>query len=122
MVTWTSNGIHANVAIADSGPAIVLLHGFPHTWRLWSEIIGPLSAHYRVIAPDLRGFGATTRAPDSYDAATLAADTGLRVVIVHCFLNTDSDVLFRVWTPYCTGTRWLASVMPCRIRRVRRFC
>ncbi|MFE3192665.1 alpha/beta fold hydrolase [Nocardia sp. NPDC059240] len=69
-----TNGIRANVAIAGSGPAVVLLHGFPHTWRLWSEIIGPLSAHYRVIAPDLRGFGASTRAPDGYDAATLAAD------------------------------------------------
>ncbi|MFE3224502.1 alpha/beta fold hydrolase [Nocardia sp. NPDC059228] len=69
-----TNGIRANVAIAGSGPAVVLLHGFPHTWRLWSEIIGPLSTHYRVIAPDLRGFGATSRAPDGYDATTLAAD------------------------------------------------
>ncbi|MFE3056001.1 alpha/beta fold hydrolase [Nocardia sp. NPDC059239] len=70
-----TNGIRANVAIAGAGPAVVLLHGFPHTWRLWSEIIGPLSEHYRIIAPDLRGFGATSRAPDGYDAGTLAADT-----------------------------------------------
>ncbi|MEV0251659.1 alpha/beta hydrolase [Nocardia sp. NPDC050712] len=69
-----TNGIHANVALAGAGPAVVLLHGFPHTWRLWSEIIGPLSAHYRVIAPDLRGFGATSRAADGYDAGTLATD------------------------------------------------
>ncbi|WP_405494872.1 alpha/beta fold hydrolase [Nocardia sp. NBC_00511] len=69
-----TNGIHANVAIAGSGPAVVLLHGFPHTWRLWSEIIGPLSADYRVIAPDLRGFGASSRASDGYDADTLATD------------------------------------------------
>src|SRR5689334_22029431 len=69
-----TNGIRANVAIAGSGPAVVLLHGFPHTWRVWSEIIGPLSAHYRVIAPDLRGFGDSTRAADGYDAGTLAAD------------------------------------------------
>ncbi|WP_327141057.1 alpha/beta fold hydrolase [Nocardia sp. NBC_01327] len=69
-----TNGIRANVAIAGSGPAVVLLHGFPHTWRLWSEIIDPLSGHYRVIAPDLRGFGDTTRASDGYDAGTLATD------------------------------------------------
>ena len=37
------NGIHANVATAGTGPAVVLLHGFPHTWRLWSEIIGPMT-------------------------------------------------------------------------------
>jgi pimeloyl-ACP methyl ester carboxylesterase len=69
-----TNGIHANVAVAGVGPAVVLLHGFPHTWQLWSEIIGPLAEHYRVIAPDLRGFGASTRALDGYDAGTLAAD------------------------------------------------
>ncbi|MFE6858075.1 alpha/beta fold hydrolase [Nocardia sp. NPDC057668] len=69
-----TNGITANVALAGSGPAIVLLHGFPHTWRLWTEIIGPLAEHYRVIAPDLRGFGASTRAPDGYDAGALAED------------------------------------------------
>ncbi len=69
-----TNGIHANVAITGSGPAVVLLHGFPHTWQLWREIIGPLSAHHRVIVPDLRGFGASTRAADGYDAGTLAAD------------------------------------------------
>jgi alpha-beta hydrolase superfamily lysophospholipase len=69
-----TNGIHANAAIAGAGPAVVLLHGFPHTWQLWSHIIGPLSEHYRVIAPDLRGFGASTRAPDGYDAGTLATD------------------------------------------------
>ncbi len=68
------NGIHVNVATAGDGPAVVLLHGFPHTWRLWTELIGPLSLRYRVIAPDLRGFGASTRAPDGYDAGTMATD------------------------------------------------
>ncbi|WP_236796575.1 alpha/beta fold hydrolase [Amycolatopsis sp. GM8] len=70
----TTNGIQANVAVAGTGPAVLLLHGFPHTWRLWTEIIGPLAEHHRVIAPDLRGFGASTRAAEGYDAGTLAAD------------------------------------------------
>ncbi|HEY4456941.1 MAG TPA: alpha/beta hydrolase [Pseudonocardiaceae bacterium] len=69
-----TNGIHANVAVIGTGPAVVLLHGFPHTWQLWNRVIGPLATHHRVIAPDLRGFGASTRAPDGYDAGTLAAD------------------------------------------------
>ncbi|UGT55237.1 alpha/beta fold hydrolase [Nocardia asteroides] len=64
----------ATVATAGSGPAVVLLHGFPHTWQLWSRIIGPLAAHHRVIAPDLRGFGASGRAATGYDAGTLATD------------------------------------------------
>ncbi|AUI58299.1 alpha/beta fold hydrolase [Amycolatopsis sp. BJA-103] len=70
----TVNGIQTTVATAGSGPAVLLLHGFPHTWRLWTEIIGPLAEQHRVIAPDLRGLGAGTRAAEGYDAGTLAAD------------------------------------------------
>ncbi|MFD7996573.1 alpha/beta fold hydrolase [Streptomyces mexicanus] len=68
------NGIDVNVASAGSGPAVLLLHGFPHTWQVWSEVMADLSAHYRVIAPDLRGFGASTRAETGYDAVSLARD------------------------------------------------
>ncbi|MFG1792384.1 alpha/beta fold hydrolase [Nocardia sp. NPDC049149] len=69
-----TNGIEANVAIAGIGPAVLLLHGFPHTWQLWREVMGPLAQRHRVIAPDLRGLGASTRARDGYDAGALAAD------------------------------------------------
>ncbi|WNV89303.1 alpha/beta hydrolase [Umezawaea sp. Da 62-37] len=69
-----TNGIEATVAIAGRGPAVLLLHGFPHTWRLWSRVIPALAEHHRVIAPDLRGLGGSTRAADGYDAGNLAAD------------------------------------------------
>lgn len=68
------NGIELNVATAGAGPTVVLLHGFPHTWRVWSEIIGPLSRDHRVLAPDLRGFGDSTATGDDLDAGTLATD------------------------------------------------
>ena len=48
--------------------------GFPHTWQVWTEMIEPLAQHHRVLAPDLRGFGASTRTADGLDAATLSAD------------------------------------------------
>ncbi|MEV5542425.1 alpha/beta hydrolase [Saccharopolyspora shandongensis] len=69
-----ANGIDINVAVTGTGPAVLLLHGFPHTWRLWSEVIPQLASRHRVIAPDLRGLGASTRADGGYDAGTLAAD------------------------------------------------
>ncbi|MGY9064246.1 alpha/beta fold hydrolase, partial [Streptomyces sp. CAS3] len=69
-----ANGVELNVALSGSGPAVLLLHGFPHTWELWTDIMADLSGHYRVIAPDLRGFGASGRAASGYDAGTLAED------------------------------------------------
>ncbi|MEU3493030.1 alpha/beta hydrolase [Kitasatospora cineracea] len=68
------NGVELNVALAGSGPAVLLLHGFPHTWELWTDVMADLADRHRVIAPDLRGFGASSRAATGYDAGTLAAD------------------------------------------------
>jgi len=70
----TANGVQLNVAIAGEGPAVLLLHGFPHTWQVWSGVMGRLAGRFRVIAPDLRGFGDSERAVEGYDAGTLAAD------------------------------------------------
>jgi pimeloyl-ACP methyl ester carboxylesterase len=69
-----ANGIEITVTIAGTGPEILLLHGFPHTWRVWSAIIPELARTRRVIAPDLRGLGGTTRTDEGYDAGTLAGD------------------------------------------------
>ncbi|MFJ6071703.1 alpha/beta fold hydrolase [Streptomyces sp. NPDC093065] len=68
------NGVEINVALHGEGPAVLLLHGFPHTWQLWTRVMGPLAEHHRVIAPDMRGAGASTRATGGYDAGTLACD------------------------------------------------
>ena len=43
---------------AGNGPAVVLLHGYPFDRSMWREQIDFLSTHgFRVVAPDLRGFG-----------------------------------------------------------------
>ena len=68
------NGVELNVATAGEGPVVVLLHGFPHTWEVWRPVIDGLADDYRVVAPDLRGFGASSRAETGYDAKTLAED------------------------------------------------
>ncbi|MEW2305251.1 alpha/beta fold hydrolase [Streptomyces sp. NPDC006655] len=68
------NGVELNVALAGAGPAVLLLHGFPHTWQVWTDVMADLSNRHRVIAPDLRGFGASGPAARGYDAGTLAED------------------------------------------------
>ena len=53
--------VRLNVATAGSGRPVVLLHGFPDSWRLWRHQIRVLAdAGFQVIAPDLRGFGRST--------------------------------------------------------------
>jgi pimeloyl-ACP methyl ester carboxylesterase len=70
------NGLDYNVAEAGEGPPVLLLHGFPDSWRLWRHQIPALAeAGHRVIAPDLRGFGETAR-PAEVEAYKLRALVG----------------------------------------------
>lgn len=77
MITTThirSDALTLNVATAGQGPAIVLLHGFPHTWQVWEPIMPALAEAHTVIAPDLRGLGGSSRPVDGYTAADVADD------------------------------------------------
>jgi len=47
-----------------SGPPVVLLHGFPLDHTMWEAQINALSGRFRVVAPDLRGFGRSTLGED----------------------------------------------------------
>ncbi len=49
-----------------SGPPIVLLHGFCETHEIWSDFIAPLAKKFRVIIPDLPGFGSSPALSDSF--------------------------------------------------------
>jgi pimeloyl-ACP methyl ester carboxylesterase len=69
-----TNGVTLATTVAGEGPVVLLVHGFPHTRSLWSEILPDLAQSHRVVAPDLRGVGQSTRAVDGYDALNLAED------------------------------------------------
>ncbi len=59
---------------AGSGDMVVLLHGWPQTSASWNEIVPALAAHYTVIAPDLRGLGASSKPSSGYDTDNVADD------------------------------------------------
>ena len=86
------DGVDLNVATAGEGRPVVFLHGFPDTHRVWRKQFGPfVEAGYRVIAPDLRGYGGSS-APegvDNYSARKLSAD----IIAVLDAMQVDSAYL-----------------------------
>lgn len=57
-------GIEMAYDVEGSGPPVLLLHGFPFNRSLWRGQVEALSDRYRIITPDLRGFGETTASQD----------------------------------------------------------
>ncbi|WP_285592158.1 alpha/beta hydrolase [Actinomycetospora sp. NBRC 106378] len=67
--------LHVAVGGPPDAPVVVLLHGFPETWRTWRGVAVDLVADHRVVVPDLRGAGCSEPGPvPDPDAGTLAAD------------------------------------------------
>ncbi len=55
---FESNAITLRAAVEGEGPLVVLVHGWPELWYSWRHQIRPLAeAGYRVVAPDVRGYG-----------------------------------------------------------------
>lgn len=73
-----ADGVSLSAAVSGSGPAVVLLHGFPQTHLMWRHVAPALAADRTVICPDLRGYGDSDAppeaGPDTYSARTMAAD------------------------------------------------
>lgn len=68
------NGIRMHYVVAGGGRPVVLLHGWPQTWYMWRKVIPRLAKHYTVIAPDLRGYGLSSKPVSGYDKRTMADD------------------------------------------------
>jgi len=59
---------------AGAGPPLVLIHGYPFNRSLWNEQVEALSGKYRVVAPDLRGFGESDSSPGPVTMNRMAQD------------------------------------------------
>lgn len=66
--------LRLNYAERGSGPVLLLVHGFPLDHSMWSGQMEPLSATHRVIATDLRGFGASSVTAGTATMAQFADD------------------------------------------------
>ena len=68
------NGVRIHYLISGEGEPIVLLHGYAQTSHMWRPLIPQLAKTHTVIAPDLRGFGDSSKPEGGYDKKTMARD------------------------------------------------
>ena len=64
------------VSAGTAGSPVLLVHGFPESWWVFHKLIPLLSAHHRVFAVDLRGFGDSAPAEAAFDSTVAAQDLG----------------------------------------------
>ncbi|MFH8533477.1 alpha/beta fold hydrolase [Streptomyces tendae] len=69
-----TNSTRLSVAVGGSGPALVLLHGWPQTSRAWARVMPGLARIHTVVVPDLRGTGDSDRPEGGYAKTNQADD------------------------------------------------
>jgi pimeloyl-ACP methyl ester carboxylesterase len=66
------DGVKLHYLTAGQGPALILLHGYAETSRMWKSIIPVLAERFTVIAPDLPGIGDSDIPADGLDMKSAA--------------------------------------------------
>ena len=69
-----TNGTVLHVRVSGDGPTVVLLHGYGETGDMWAPMAADLVADHRVIVPDLRGLGLSSKPSGGFDKKTQAGD------------------------------------------------
>ena len=57
------------LSMSGDGPPLLLLHGYPQTRSCWHRIAPALARRFTVVAPDLRGYGQSSKPPGGEDHA-----------------------------------------------------
>jgi hypothetical protein len=68
------NGVRLHYVAGGEGAPVIMMPGWPQTWWAFHKIMPPIARHYRVIAVDIRGMGASDKPDGGYDKKTMARD------------------------------------------------
>jgi pimeloyl-ACP methyl ester carboxylesterase len=68
------NGTTLHYVRGGTGPAVILIHGWPQDWYEFRKVMPRLAKKFTVISVDLRGVGGSSATPGGYDAANMAED------------------------------------------------
>jgi pimeloyl-ACP methyl ester carboxylesterase len=98
------DGVEIALVDQGQGPTVVLVHGFPVAHRMWNAQIEALSRRYRVIAPDLRGFGQSsvtegevTMERFADDLALMLGELGIEEPVILGGLSMGGYVALEFW-------------------------
>lgn len=100
------NGVRLHCLVEGEGPLVVLLHGFPETSRAWRKQIPALAGRFRVVAPDLRGYGGSDKPKGiaAYGTSVLADDI---VALIHGYDAERAHVVGHDWGG---GVAWTVAI------------
>ncbi|MEW1695918.1 alpha/beta fold hydrolase [Streptomyces sp. NPDC093249] len=106
-----------DVEVSGEGPAVLLVHGFPDSHRLWRHQVPALNAAgFTTVAPTLRGFGASSRpegGPEAYDPAKHVGD------LLELLARLELDRVHLVGHDWGSGiVQGLAQFVPDRVASV----
>lgn len=96
------------------GMPVVMVHGFPLDHSMWDAQIAQLSQRWRVVAPDMRGFGGSQVTPGTVtmqqmadDLAAILDESAIDAPIVLCGLSMGGYVALAFWRKYAARLRGL---------------
>jgi pimeloyl-ACP methyl ester carboxylesterase len=91
-----TNGIRLHCAVDGAGPLVIFLHGFPECWYSWRHQLAALAPHFRVVAPDLRGYNESDKPAGlaAYALPELVADVA---GLVAAFDARDAIIVAHDW-------------------------
>ncbi len=111
-----ANGLSLRAAVEGNGPLVIMVHGWPELWYSWRHQIKPIAqAGYRVVAPDVRGYGGSDKPYDveAYDMVNMMADV---IGIIDALGESTAILVGHDWgAPICWNT---AALHPDRISAV----
>lgn len=111
---WNGNvRIHAH--LVGDGPPIILLHGFPEYWGVWSQQIEVLARDHLVIAPDMRGFNLSDQPSPIADYSASATASDILAIVAR--LNLPQVTIIGHDIGGMTAW-WLASQYPDLVERL----
>ena len=114
--TIDANGIRIHLAEQGSGPLVLLCHGFPESWYSWRHQLSALSAAgFHVVAPDMRGYGQSSR-PEQIDRYSMLHLVGDMVAVLDALGEKQAVIAGHDWG---APVAWHAALLrPDRFRAV----